>query len=61
MSVSRCRSVLICVSIALAACSGSTNAQSAHAQQVQATTNSPSSAVATGPPVESKVRELTDF
>jgi serine protease Do len=62
MSVSRCRSVLICVSIALAACSGSTNAQSAHAQQVQATTNSVSpAAVPTAPTVESTVRALPDF
>jgi serine protease Do len=61
MSVSRCRSVLICVSIALAACSGSTNAQSAHAQQAQATTNSASSAVPSAPAVESTVRALPDF
>src|SRR3954469_5613246 len=61
MSVSRCRSVLICVSIALAACSGSTNAQSAHAQQVQATTNSVSSAVPTAPAIENMVRALPDF
>jgi serine protease Do len=61
MSVSRCRSVLICVSIALAACSGSTNAQIAHAQQVQATTNPGSSAVPTAPAVESMVRALPDF
>jgi serine protease Do len=58
MSVSRCRSVLICVSIALAACSGSTDAQIAHAQQVQATTNS---AVPTTPAVESTIRALPDF
>ena len=59
MSVSRCRSVLICVSIALAACSGNTNAQSARAQAqpVQATTN----AVPTAPTVESTIRALPDF
>jgi serine protease Do len=62
MSVSRCRSVLICVSKALAACSGSTNAQSGHAQQVQATTNSASSAaVPTTPAIENMVRSLPDF
>jgi serine protease Do len=64
MSVSRCRSVLICVSIALAACSGNTNAQSARAQAaqpVQATTNSVSSAVPTAPTVESTIRALPDF
>jgi len=64
MSVSRCRSVLICVSIALAACSGSTNAQSAHAQQAQqaqATTNSVASPVPTAPAVDSMVRALPDF
>ena len=61
MSVSRCRSVLICVSIALAACSGSTNAQSAHAQQAQATTNTVASPVPTAPAVDSMVRALPDF
>jgi serine protease Do len=61
MSVSRCRSVLICVSIALAACSGSSNAQSARAQQVQATTSSAPSAVPTAPAVENLVRALPDF
>ena len=61
MSVSRCRSVLICVSIALAACSGNTNAQSAHAQQVQATTHPAASAVPTAPAVESTIRALPDF
>ena len=61
MSVSRCRSVLICVSIALAACSGSSNAQSAHAQQAQATTNSVPSTVPTAPAVENLVRALPDF
>lgn len=63
MSVSRCRSVLICVSIALAACSGNTNAQSARAQAqpVQATTNAVPSAVPTAPTVESTIRALPDF
>ena len=59
MSVSRCRSVLICVSIALAACSGNTNAQSsrAQAQLAQATTNS----IPTAPAVENTIRALPDF
>jgi serine protease Do len=59
MSVSRCRSVLICVSIALAACSGNTNAESVHAQAqpVQATTNG----VPTAPAVENAIRALPDF
>ncbi len=59
MSVSRCRSVLICVSIALAACSGNTNAQSARvqAQPAQATTNS----VPTAAAVENTIRALPDF
>jgi len=64
MSVSRCRSVLICVSIALAACSGSSNAQSAHAQQAQqaqATTNPVPSTVPTAPAIENMVRALPDF
>src|SRR3569833_1039877 len=65
MSVSRCRSVLISVSIALAACSGSSNAQSGHVQQVQATANSASpagtSGVPTTPAVESTIRALPDF
>src|SRR3569833_2783007 len=65
MSVSRCRSVLISVSIALAACSGSSNAQSGHVQQVQATANSASPAGASGvpttPAVESTIRALPDF
>src|SRR3569833_2717032 len=65
MSVSRCRSVLISVSIALAACSGSSNAHSVHVQQVQATANSASPAGASGvpttPAVESTIRALPDF
>src|SRR3569833_646703 len=65
MSVSRCRSVLISVSIALAACSGSSNAQSGHVQQVQATANSASPAGASGvpttPAVERDIRALPDF
>lgn len=58
MSVSRCRSVLVCISIALAACSGNTNAEPAHPLQVaQATAN----AVPTVAAVENTVRALPDF
>jgi len=70
MSVSRCRPVheaspsfraplwaVVCISIALAACSGDTNAQAPHAQQSQAA----AAAVPTVPAVESAVRALPDF
>ena len=74
MSESRCRPVheasasfratlwpVVCISIALAACSGDTNAQGTHPHQVQvAQAASAPSTVPTVPAIESTVRALPD-
>ena len=72
MIVSRCRPgpeaspsfraplwAVVCVSIALAACSGNTNAQASHPQQGGQA--APPVAVPTAPVVETTVRALPDF